>query len=165
MLAVCAACAMASCDNTPIIEVDNAQHSIKENMINANRVVAKSEETQIDGYLQRRGWQMQELQCRARMRVYESGKGMAIANDDSVAVRYQLEALDGSIFYSNQIDTLVAGRQQVTIALDEALLKMHYGDKAWVIAPSDCAYGVVGDGDRVGSRTVIVYNILECKRI
>jgi hypothetical protein len=33
-----------------------------------------------------------------------------------------------------------------------------------MIAPSNSAYGVVGDGDRVNSREVIVYDIQEIKK-
>ena len=151
----------AACgDNIPVIELpeDNSA-AVKEHMINANRVVIRSEETQIECYLQRRNWSTTPLPCGARYMTYTPGTGAAVNPDDTVAVQYRLEALDGSAFYTDQTDTLVVGRHQVTVALDDLLQQMRYGGQAWLIAPSNSAYGVVGDGDRVPSRTVIVYNV------
>ena len=148
-------------DRTPVIDVgaDNSTR-YKENMINANRVVIQSEATQIEGYLQRRGMETTALPCGALYHEYTHGNGGTIAPDDTVVVTYRLEALDGTPFYTRQTDTLTVGRRQVTVALDDLLLQVPYGSQAWLIAPSNAAYGVVGDGDRVPSRTVIVYNIV-----
>ena len=93
------------------------------------------------------------------------GKGAAVATDDTVAVQYRLEALDGTPFYTQQTDTLTVGRRQVTVALDYLLQQLPCGSKAWLIAPSNTAYGVAGDGDRVPSRTVIIYNIVSINKI
>lgn len=159
---LCTACG----DNVPIIEVDNSGEQLKENMINANRVVIQSEKTQIESYVQRHGWSMQPLSCGACCSIANPGSGKAVLNDDTVAVTYRLEALDGTPFYTNQTDTLVVGRRQVTQALDDLLPLMRCGEtEAVLIAPSNCAYGVAGDGDRVPSRAVIVYMIKSIKTI
>lgn len=159
---LCAGCG----DNVPIIEVEEQGNSYKENMINANRVVIQSESTQIDSYLQRHQWTMQELPCGARCLITHPGSGAQVKNDDTVAVTYRLEALDETPFYTKQIDTLVVGRRQVTQALDDLLPLMRQGNTdAVLIAPSNCAYGVVGDGDRVPSRSVIIYKIKNIKSL
>ena len=152
---------VAGCgDRTPVIEVDNHQGDpLKENMINANRIVAQSESTQINAYLQRHGWTATPLPCGAHLQITAPGDGQRIAADDCVVVIYRLEALDGTPFYTRQVDTLTVGRRNQTLALDEALQRMDYHAKGRLIVPSGAAYGVVGDGDRVGSRTVIVYHI------
>ena len=150
----------ASCgDRTPIIEVDRKDDPLKENMINANRIVAQSETTQIKAYLERHGWKASPLPCGAYIEITTPGNGTAIAPDDRVVVNYRLETLDGTPIYTRQTDTLTVGRREQTHALDEALQRMEYHSKARIVAPSGAAYGVTGDGDRVGSRTVIVYKI------
>ncbi|MBO4600511.1 MAG: FKBP-type peptidyl-prolyl cis-trans isomerase [Bacteroidales bacterium] len=153
-------------DRTPVInlEQDNSTR-FKENMINANRVVIQSESTQIQGYIQRRGMEATALPCGALYYEYTHGKGSSINPDDTVIVSYRLEALDGTPFYTHQTDTLVVGRRQVTVALDDLLQAVPYGSQAWLIAPSNTAYGVAGDGDRVPSRTVIIYNIESINKI
>lgn len=153
-------------DRTPLVEFtpDNST-VVKENMINANRVVIQSESTQIDAYVERRGWETESLPCGAIYRVTSAGDGQLVQPDDTVAVTYRLEALDGSPFYTNQTDTLVVGRRHGTVALDDLLQRLRYGSRAQMIAPSNSAYGVVGDGDRVASRTVVVYDIKNIKKI
>ena len=157
----------AACkDRTPVIEFTPDNSSVmKENMINANRVVIQSESTQIDAYIERHGWKMESLPCGALYRIKAVGKGDLIQPDDTVTVSYRLEALDGTPFYTRQTDTLVVGRQEVTVALDDLLQRLSYGSQVQMIAPSNSAYGVVGDGDRVASRSVIVYDINEIRKI
>ena len=150
----------AACgDRTPVIEVDKGGDPLKENMINANRIVAQSEITQINAYMERHAWKATPLVCGAYLEITAPGDGEAIAPDDRVVVTYRLESLDGAPFYTHQVDTITVGRRQQTLALDEALQQINYHAKARIIAPSGAAYGVTGDGDRVGSRTVIIYRI------
>lgn len=158
---------LVSCvDRTPIIEIDNTpSNPLKENMINANRVVAQSESTQIEAYLQRHSWKVSTLPCGASYMVDKPGNGTPILADEQVAVTYRLEALDGTPFYTRQRDTLTVGRREQTLALDELLQHVDYHAQVRMVAPSACGYGVAGDGDAVGSRTVIVYKINEIERI
>ncbi len=158
---------MTACgDRTPVIELQPENSDIvKENMINANRVVIQSEATQIESYIQRRGWTVQQLPSGAFYYQYTQGSGTSILPDDKVRVVYRLEGLDGTPIYTHQVDTLKVGRHDVTVALDELLQQLHYGSQAYLIAPSNSAYGVVGDGDRVPSRTVIIYNVSDIQKI
>lgn len=166
ILPVLALLASACGDRTPVIELEPDNSTlVKENMINANRVVIQSEATQIESYLKRRGWDMKALPSGALYKEYTHGSGNAILAEEKVEVTYRLEALDGTAIYTNQIDTLQVGKRQVTPALDDLLQQLCYGSQAWMIAPSNAAYGVVGDGDRVGSRMVIVYNVINIKKI
>lgn len=164
---VLATTVMTACgDRTPVIDLEPDNSSrYKENMINANRVVIQSETTQIEGYVKRRGLETKALPCGALYHEYVHGSGETINPDDTVAVTYRLEALDGTPFYTQQTDTLTVGRRQVTVALDELLQQLPCGSRAWLIAPSNTAYGVAGDGDRVPSRTVIIYNIVTINKI
>lgn len=163
---VLALLATACGDRTPVIELESDNSTlVKENMINANRVVIQSEATQIESYLKRRGWDMKALPSGALYKEYTHGSGNAILAEEKVEVTYRLETLDGTAIYTNQIDTLQVGKRQVTPALDDLLQQLCYGSQAWMIAPSNAAYGVVGDGDRVGSRMVIVYNVINIKKI
>lgn len=153
-------------DRTPIVDIEpEASTLVKENMINANRVVIQSESTQIEGYIQRRGWEVQQLNNGEYYWEYTKGKNGSINPEDKVIVTYRLEALDGTPIYTHQIDTLVVGHRDITMALDDLLPHLQYGSQAWLIAPSNSAYGVVGDGDRVTSRMVIIYNVTNIKKI
>lgn len=151
---------LAACNNVPVVETDApAGKDLTENLINANRYMAQGEETSIDSYAARRGWQMTVLPCGARVMVTDEGKGNPVAYDETVIISYRVETLGGEVIYGNVADTVVAGRLEPTRGLDAALLTMKHGGRARVIVPSELAYGVVGDGDRIGTRTVLVYDV------
>jgi len=155
-----AATMLTACRDVPVINVQpDKGDTLKENMINANRYIAKSEETQIDNYVARRQWQMKRLSGGARVMELTAGSGRQIGYEDTVTLRYRVEAINGAVIYDQVEETVVAGHLQPVRGLDAALLTLHYGSRARVILPSEQAYGVVGDGDRIGSRIVLVYEL------
>ncbi len=160
LVAVIACLTMVSCGDVPVIDVQpDKGDTLKENLINANRYIAHGEEQQIDSYAQRRGWKMERLAGGARVMETRVGKGPAVGYEDELVIRYRMEAINGTVIYDNVTDTVVAGRMQPTRGLDAALRTLREGSKAWVILPSEQAYGVAGDGDRVKSRMILVYEV------
>lgn len=155
-----AAVLMAACRDVPVVETEAQQgNSLKENLINANRYIAGSEEAQIDGYVGRRGWQMQKLAAGARVMETARGTGRRVEYEDTLHISYRLEAIDGQTLYGSVDDTVVVGRLQPTRGLDAALRTLHHGSQAVVVLPSEQGYGVAGDGDRVGPRMILIYKI------
>lgn len=131
-------------------------------MINANRLIAQSEEQQIDAYLTRRGWSKDKLSNGVWVAEYSNSEvslGTTIGHEDTVAVRYSVETLGGDEIYDWQADTVVCGHLKPTRGLDAALRTLHEHSIARVIVPSEQAYGVVGDGNRIRTRMVLVYTI------
>ena len=158
ILAIVAAL-FGACRDVPVVETESPAADLTENLINANRYIAQSEEAQIEAYAQRRGWTMTTLPCGARIMVTDAGRGKAVMPDETVIIDYSVGAINGQTIYSHVTDTVVAGHLQPTRGLDAALLTMRHGGRARVILPSEQAYGVVGDGDRIGTRTVLVYDV------
>ena len=159
-----------SCRDVPVIEVEQSKgDTLKENMINANRYISQGEEAQIDAYVQRRGWEMQRLLGGARVMAVGSEKGNTgsenIDYEDMVAIEYDVESIGGQNIYCNVKDTIVSGRMQPTRGLDAALRNLKPGQQAVVILPSEQAYGVVGDGDRIGSRMILIYKINNINKV
>ena len=160
LLALALALPLGSCRETPIVELQPQQRpDIKESLIDANRHISRSEETQIDSYLSRRGWEMQRLPSGVRFRRTEAGGGSAIGYEDTVQVTYSVHDLGGRTLYAARRDTLVAGKLQPTRGLDDAIRALRHGDRATVVVPSEQGYGVPGDGQRIGSRTVLIYDL------
>lgn len=149
-----------SCGDVPVVDVQASKgDTLKENMINANRYLAHSEETQIDAYAARRGWEMQRLMGGARVMETRHGQGPAVNYDDTVTIGYSVAAISGTVIYKHVQDTVVAGRMQPTRGLDEAIRTLSEGSTAHVILPSEQAYGVAGDGDRVKSRMILICDV------
>lgn len=162
-----------ACRDVPVVDVAPQKgDTLKENLINANRIIAQSEAQQIDAWLERRGWTKDRLANGVWVAEYEnseSAPGALVGYEDTVALRYCVETLGGNELYGWRTDTVVCGHLQPTRGLDAALRTLHSGVMARVIVPSEQAYGVVGDGDRIRSRMVLVYtveikNVKKCKQ-
>lgn len=159
MLFAAIAMLMSACHDVPVVEVSTDRpDSLSERLLNANKYIAGSEEKQIDSYISRRGWQMERLGGGARVMETVAGEGRVEA-DDTVMFDYSLEAIDGQVIYRQVSDTVIAGKMQPTRGLDAALLTLGRGSRATVILPSEQGYGVMGDGDRVGHRMILIYKI------
>lgn len=151
---------LISCRHVPVVEVEQ-QHSdpLKENLINANRIIAQSEETQIDAYVARHGWTMQRIVGGSRIMVTDGNRIPTLNYGDTIELRYSVETIGGDPIYSNLCDTVVVGRAKPNRGVDEALLSLAPHSSAIVIVPSEQGFGVVGDGDRITSRMILVYKI------
>lgn len=153
---------MVGCHNDPPIVAPQNQSGygdMKEHLIAAHRTVAQSEETSIDEYVSRRGWTMERLDDGVRMWCYSKGGGKPVEYEDSVSVTYNVEAINGKKIYDNIIEHYVAGHRQTLIGLDQAVMRLHRGDKAIVILPSSLAYGIGGDGDRIPQSSILVLDV------
>lgn len=154
-------CLISSCHNDPpviIPQVTNKQ-DIRENLINAHRTIAQAEETSIDEYVSRRGWDMTKLAGGARVWEYRKGSDNPVNYEDSITVHYSVEAINGTLLYDTIDETFLVGRRQLMAGLDEVLLTLHYGSRAKVILPSHQAYGIGGDGDRIPGSAILVLDV------
>ena len=151
-----------SCNNDiPITDLSETKdkHSYKTNMMTASNYVAKSEETEIDGYVKRRKWtDMKRMENGLRIWEYHKGE-KAINYDDEVMFRYSVQSISGKDIYVNEFDTIVVGRNEPNIGVDKAMLFLHHGSKAKLILPSHLGYGFIGDSDRIGTNMILVYDI------
>ena len=150
-----------ACHNDPpVVGPPVQQHNdFKENMINANRTIAQSEETAIDEYVGRHQWPMNKLDNGARIWEYETGDGRQVGYEDSVHVTYSVEAVNGKTIYPEISEAYVAGRRQQMIGLDEAVMRLHFGSRAKIILPSFLAYGIGGDGDRIPQSAILILDL------
>lgn len=160
-LVVIGALLVCGCKDVPVVEVESQRgDTLKENMINANRYIAQGEEAQIDAYVQRRGWEMKRLTGGARVMVTADKPAERTFDYEDVAeLKYSIETIGGEMIYGDLCDTVVVGRLQPTRGVDAALRTLHTGASAIVILPSEQGYGVVGDGDRIGSRMILIYRL------
>ena len=140
------------------VEKQSETMSIEERLANANKVVAQSEEVQINNYISRRNWPVNKLSNGLRIWEYETGKGKKVDYNDEVTIKYRLEAINGQLIYE-ETKTLIVGTLEVETGLDQALRELRKGSKAKIIIPSHLGYGLVGDGNRIPKMAVLIYDI------
>ena len=150
----------AACHSEPpVVNAPGRKPDIAENLANANRYIVEAEETQINSFVERRQWSVQQTQMGVRVHEYQPGNGPKLQWDEQAAVEYSVSDLTGKELYAAMRDTLTVGRRKPTAGLDAALLCLSHGSRAHVIVPSNEAYGMVGDGARIGSRKILLYDV------
>ena len=153
---------LQSCNNdVPITDLSDVKgkQSYETNMMTASNYVAKSEETEIDGYIKRRRWNdMKRMENGLRIWEYQKGE-RAITYDDEVIFYYSVQSVAGKDIYVDECDTIIVGRNEPNIGVDKAMLFLHHGSKAKLILPSHLGYGFIGDSDRIGTNMILIYDI------
>lgn len=140
---------------------------VEDQLIKTNQILARKEQEQIKGYIDRRGWQMKQLQNGIYLSELTKGSGKEIKKDSHVTISYSLDLISGqSIIPSSKpkTQTIVMNKQEQIVGLLYVLMGQKQGAKLRIILPYFMAYGINGDGDKIPRRATLVY-LLEVKDI
>ena len=154
---------VASCsqpDTSDYKTIDSNQ--IKEDLIEANKSIVKTEDQHIEDFIQRRGWKMQTTGTGLRYMITEQGNGRPAAKGLVAVLEYKTRLITGDIIDSSDTDGLKEfeiGRGGVESGLEEAVLMMKVGDKGNFILPSHLAWGLTGDGNLIPSKSTLIYEL------
>lgn len=93
----------------------------------------------------------------------QAGNGPAAQPGREVAVHYEGRLIDGTVFDSSLKRgtpfTFRAGRGEVILGWDEAILQMRQGDKRTLIVPHWLGYGVNGRPPRIPPRATLIFEV------
>jgi hypothetical protein len=149
-----------SCTNSPRELKTKETDQKSEDLIKINKYLVGKDADIIKGYIGRRKWNMQITQSGLRYMIYEQGKGAKVQTGNKVALKYTVSLLDGTLCYSSDKDGLksfVVGKGGIETGLEEGVRLMHQGDKARFIMMPHLAFGLVGDGNLIPARAIIIY--------
>jgi len=136
--------------------------SIKERLINVNKVMVDNESARIADFIKRHAWKMDSTKTGVRYWIVNEGKGALPKANDKVKINYRLFLLDGTLAYESEKDKpleFTLGRGESTAGLEEGLMKMHSGSKAWLIVPKYLGYGMTGDGKKIPGNSTLLYDV------
>ena len=141
----------------------------KESLIKANTIRVQKEDVEIDRFVKRHQWDMLETGTGLRYLIYyeEEGEEATTCLPDRQAgktavINFKISLLDGTVCYSSENDgpkKFTIGQGGVESGLEEGILLLKVGDKAKFILPSHLAYGLLGDGNKIPSHAVNIYNV------
>ncbi len=141
-------------------EVDPKQYN--DNLQEANKIMAGSEEIQIDDYVSRMGWRMSKTSTGLRYWIYQPGYGEKVVNMSIVRFNSRVELINGYVCYDSAIDgfeEIQLGRSTAPGGLEEGLALLREGDKAKLILPSHMAFGLLGDQNKIPTKAILIYDI------
>jgi len=134
----------------------------EENLERVNFLMTNSEETQINDYIERKGWNMLKTGTGLRYWIYKKGFGDKIEKMSIVKFDFKVELINGYVCYDskdNGSKEIQIGHSDLPVGLEEGLMMMRVGDRAKLILPSHLAYGLLGDKNKIPHRAILIYDI------
>ncbi|MCF8365235.1 MAG: FKBP-type peptidyl-prolyl cis-trans isomerase [Bacteroidales bacterium] len=128
----------------------------------ANKKAVKTEDQQIRDFIARNHWQVIETGSGLRYRIYEEGDGEKAVKGKIAVIEYEVGLLNGETIYSTDDlgpKEFLIGKGGVESGIEEGILLMKAGDRAKFIIPSHLAFGLLGDQNKIGSKTTLVYDV------
>lgn len=141
---------------------DQDREQMRESLINNNRRMMLAEMEMIDAYIREHKLDMDTTARGVRIKITKEGKGIKPEMMSMVSLDYTIHNLKDEYTYSSDSSGVLEfrlGKSDEPSGLQEALLHMKEGDEALVIIPSFLAYGITGDGNKIGSSETLIYNI------
>lgn len=134
----------------------------KKEMEELNRYFVQKDRERIENYIERKNLAMTELSSGLWYQVLSEGDGVLFSDNSRIAFEYECSLLDGEICYSSEQSgpkEIILGRSKIEAGLNQGLRLLKPGSRAIFILPPFLAYGLKGDGVKIPSRAIIVYNI------
>lgn len=156
------ACCLFSCKNQKTVSHQKEHNTIKDELIEVNRILVIKDQQRIKGYLERNDIQMQQTETGLWYLIDKQGEGPKAETGRRATINYRIGLLDGTECYNSKKDgpkSFVVGRGGVESGLEEGILLMNEGGKANFIMPPYLAHGLPGDGNRIPARAIIVYDV------
>ncbi len=141
--------------------------SKQEQLYKVNQYLVRQDATIIRSEAERRGWNLSETGTGLFYEIINSaqinaGKNTDITIGDEVILDYSVTLLDGTPCYSSVKSgpkVFRVEKSEAESGLHEAVQLLHQGDSARLILPPHLGFGIVGDGDKIPPRAILLYLI------
>ena len=145
------------------------QKKVEDDLKRVNKFLVEKDRERIQSFVERRGWKMAQTGSGLWYAVLSRGNGPEVAEGMYVKLDYEIRLLDGTLCYSSDSTgarVVQVGHGDATRGLHEGLTYLRGGDQARLIMPPHLAHGLIGDGERIPARAILVYHItvLEASR-
>jgi FKBP-type peptidyl-prolyl cis-trans isomerase FkpA len=133
-----------------------------DSLLNYNKAIVKTEDQEIDDFIQRYNWKMVKSSTGLRSMIYKHGSGEKAIKGKKATIRYEVRLINGNLCYSSSDQgpkEFIIGHGGVEAGTEEGILLMRVGDRAKFIVPSHLAYGLLGDQDRIPPKSTLIYDI------
>lgn len=134
----------------------------KESLVVANKYLTRTEDEEIERYINRHQLDVTATGTGLRYVVTRSGKGSKPVKGDQVMLEYKTRLITGDVVYSSADSgpmEFKVGKGGVPSGLEEGILQLNLGDEAVIILPSHLAFGLLGDQNKIPARATVIYEI------
>ena len=134
---------------------------IKETLQEANKKIVSENKLIIDSYTKRRNWEAEKTGTGLTYFIYKKNKNPRIKSNESVAIKFTLQTLEGKIIFDkNQVQKVKfkVEKDNVESGIHEVIQKMGKGESAYVILPPHLAFGLTGT-EQIAPYAILVYDL------
>lgn len=134
----------------------------KESIKEVNKLLVDKDTELIKSYVARRKWDMKVSETGLWYMIIKDTGGKNIKKGDHITFNYKTRLLDGTLCYSSDslgVKSIIVGQGGIEAGVEEGILLLRNGSKARFIMPPHLAYGLIGDGNRIPARAIIIYDI------
>jgi len=134
----------------------------KEEMAELNKYMVQKDRERIQNYIERKSLEMSETESGLWYQILSEGSGEYLTDNDRIIMEYECSLIDGTFCYSSKESgpkEFILGRSDIEAGLDQGLRLLKPGAEAIFIIPPFLAYGIIGDGDKIPPRAIIIYNV------
>jgi FKBP-type peptidyl-prolyl cis-trans isomerase len=153
---------LCSCRQQKSETSEQATKPDRESLLKINKNLVKTEDQQIEDFINRYSWSMEETGTGLRYMIYREGNGMKAEKGKVAEVSFTVSLLNGEVCYSSAEDgpkSFLIGKGGVESGLEEGILLLREGDRVKFIIPSHLAFGLLGDLNKIPAKAVLVYDI------
>jgi FKBP-type peptidyl-prolyl cis-trans isomerase FkpA len=147
---------------SPRVKDNGSSQPGKTEIEDLNRYFIQKDRERIQNYIERKGLVMKETSTGLWYQIISEGEGTLLTDNSKLVMNFECSLLDGEICYSSELagpKEIILGRSEIEAGLDQGLRLLKPGGTAIFILPPFLAYGFRGDGKKIPSRAVLVYNI------
>lgn len=139
----------------------------QDQLVDMNRMLIRRDATTIRDYAQRQGWNLTETGTGLFYQILESDRPGAasskpVESGDRVKLSFSVHLIDGTFCYSSRLQgpkLFIVDKSEAEQGLHQAVKLLAPGDSARFIIPPYLAFGLVGDGNKIPGRAILVYNV------
>lgn len=146
-------------ERAPNISVSEA----KKRLNDINKGLVEKDREKIEAYIERHRLEgVEQNQAGLFYLVWGEATGPKVKSGDIVVFDFKITLLDGTLCYSSENDNpknFLVGYGNVESGLEMGMLLMHQGQRAKFILPPHLNHGLLGDGNMIPPRSIIVYDV------
>jgi FKBP-type peptidyl-prolyl cis-trans isomerase FkpA len=136
--------------------------SANDKMIDINKYLVQKDNERIENYIERKNLTMKQTSSGLWYAIINEGAGDPYIDGSIVSFYFDSSLLDGTPCYSSAASgpkVIEIGKSEIESGLNEGLKLLKPGSEAIFILPPYLAYGLLGDGNLIPARAVIVYKV------
>lgn len=133
-----------------------------ETITELNRYLSEKDRAVIEGYARRNKLDLTLSQSGFFYTIFDEGKGEQIKEGDEVTITGSIKLIDGTPSYTftqEEPKTLLVAQSPEMSGLHVALPMLKNEGHALFIFPPNLSFGLLGDGDKIPSRSIVVLDI------